>query len=1009
MKRINGKMNATYLKFRGGAALVAVISVLGLGSPLITSADIDPKTISDANWTTMGAQLNGPVYALGPFGNALNIGGAFTSSVGEPAENITHWTGSYWTAGAGLNGPVHTIISQGGVLHAGGDFTTAGAVLAEGVAKWNGTEWAALGSGLAGDSPVKVNAMALYNGTLYVGGEFATADGNAANNIAQWDGDDWFTLGDGLNGTVHALVVSGDDLYVGGAFTDAGGSPASNIAKWDGTSWSALGLGLNGTVRTLAVTASGVYAGGAFTEAGGSPANNIARWDGAAWFTLGDGLDDAVYALTAVDRDLYAGGEFTEAGGNGANHVAVWDEVTWFPLGSGLNGPAHALATSGSTLYVGGNFTEAGGEVAAHLAVVRPVNYAPVVDEGIDDQNGVYGTAFSYTIPENAFSDPDGDPLSYGAVGMPEGITFDGDMFSGTPAEAGTFTITVEASDPDGESADTTFNLVIAQASLTVTADNASRVYGEGNPEFTGTITANSDNITASFSTTADSSSPVGEYAIVPELNDPDGKLDNYNVTVENGVLTVTPAPLEVVVNDASRRYAAANPAFTGTMTGVRNGDDITVSYSTEATESSKAGTYAINAVLTDPDGKLDNYTVDKVEGTFTITRVPLTLNVHDASRAYGEENPEFTGSLQPLRNDDNITATYNTTATETSPVGTYVITWSLKDPDKRLVSYDLDSVQGTLTVTPAPLTVRADDTGRTYGEANPEFTGSISGMKNDDEFTASYSTEATEASQVGSYDIVPAAVDGPLNNYTVIQLEGILEVTPAPLVVTADDKSKVVGESNPPLTATVSGFVLGEDASVLNGELALVTTAEESSLAGSYPISASGLTAVNYEIQYIEGALTILSGDAPEFDDWQKAHFSEADLDEEDISGPEATPAGDGVANLLKFAFNMNPFLADISTLTPGGNETAGLPLVTVMEDNGSEPVLVIEFLRRKNSGLVYTPQVSTNLSDWEPVTADPTVIDIDSDWERVIVEAPLDPAAKQAFGAVSVSAPSL
>src|SRR5207244_3697617 len=66
-----------------------------------------------------------------------------------------------------------------------------------------------------------------------------------------------------------------------------------------------------------------------------------------------------------------------------------------------------------------------------------------------------------------------------------------------------------------------------------VTAADANRLYGDPNPAFTGTITGikNADNITATYASAATAASPVGTYAIVPTLVDPDHKLGNYVVT----------------------------------------------------------------------------------------------------------------------------------------------------------------------------------------------------------------------------------------------------------------------------------------------------------------------------------------------------------------------------------------------------------------------------------------------------------------------------------------------
>lgn len=159
-------------------------------------------------------------------------------------------------------------------------------------------------------------------------------------------------------------------------------------------------------------------------------------------------------------------------------------------------------------------------------------------------------------------------------------------------------------------------------APLVVTAINAGRFYGDPNPAFTGTITGlnSGDNITVVYTTVANSSSPVGDYTIVPTLVDPDNKLSNYNVTINNGTLTVTPAPLSIVADDVTRAAGQPNPTFTGTITGLKNGDDITATHDSPATVGSEAGTYPIVPTLKDASGNIGNYVVSISNGKLTIT-----------------------------------------------------------------------------------------------------------------------------------------------------------------------------------------------------------------------------------------------------------------------------------------------------------------------------------------------------------------------------------------------------
>jgi hypothetical protein len=159
-------------------------------------------------------------------------------------------------------------------------------------------------------------------------------------------------------------------------------------------------------------------------------------------------------------------------------------------------------------------------------------------------------------------------------------------------------------------------------ATLVVTAINSGRFYGDPNPAFIGTIAGlkAGDNITAVYTCVAAPTSPVGDYNIVPTLVDPDNKLGNYTVIINTGTLTVTPAPLSIVADDITRAAGQPNPAFTGTISGVKNGEDITATQDSAATDGSPAGAYPIVPTLKDASGKLDNYVVSISNGTLTVT-----------------------------------------------------------------------------------------------------------------------------------------------------------------------------------------------------------------------------------------------------------------------------------------------------------------------------------------------------------------------------------------------------
>jgi hypothetical protein len=115
-------------------------------------------------------------------------------------------------------------------------------------------------------------------------------------------------------------------------------------------------------------------------------------------------------------------------------------------------------------------------------------------------------------------------------------------------------------------------------------------------------------------------------------------------------------------------------------------------------------GGYAIVPSLADPNGRLGNYAVDITNAMLTVQPAALTVTAHDASRPYGSSNPPLSGTIIGIQNSDDITATYATTATISSPPGTYPIVPSLVDPNHKLPNYTVTSTNGILTVTPRPV-----------------------------------------------------------------------------------------------------------------------------------------------------------------------------------------------------------------------------------------------------------------------------------------------------------------
>ncbi|MEA5421550.1 MBG domain-containing protein, partial [Spirulina sp. CCNP1310] len=467
--------------------------------------------------------------------------------------------------------------------------------------------------------------------------------------------------------------------------------------------------------------------------------------------------------------------------------------------------------------------------------------------------------------------DPIPDPSTYVA-------TFTGLVADDTSADyAGSLVFTNEASDgapfgnyaiiPSGV-ADPNYTitfvngqLTIGGQVLTITADNFTRLYGEANPLFTASFAGflpgdNASVLTSpvTFSTAAVPDSPVGTYAIIPG----GATAADYNISFVNGTLTVDPASLTIQAKNASRLYGAANPAFSATFTGLVAGDTAAdiggITYSTNAVvNSAVGGSYFIR-----PAGATNaNYTISFADGALTINPAPLTVTAQNATRLYGAADPVFAADFAGfVAGDTAATAApglaFATNAVVNSPVGTgYAVTPSGITNANYAVTY----VPGAFSITPAPLTITADNAQRSYGDPNPAFSATFAGLVAGDTAAAfpglTFGTAPLNAA-VGAY---PLNVTGTANaNYTTTFVPGELTVTARPVVITAEDVNVVYGETFAQPGFAITGLASFDTASVLGS----IEVFGAGTNAGTYPINITGGANPNYAVSREPGTLTI-------------------------------------------------------------------------------------------------------------------------------------------------------
>ncbi len=350
----------------------------------------------------------------------------------------------------------------------------------------------------------------------------------------------------------------------------------------------------------------------------------------------------------------------------------------------------------------------------------------------------------------------------------------------------------------------------ITSAPLTITANNNTKVYGTtftpAGTAFTTIGLQNSETV-GSVTELSPAGSPTtaaapGPYAITPSAAT-GGTFapGNYTINYVNGALTVTPAPLTVTANNNTKVYGQTfTPVGTAfTTSALQNGETVG-----SVTETSPAGTpttaaapgpYAITpSAATGGTFAPGNYTISYVNGALTVTPAPLNVTANNNTKVYGQTfTPAGTAfTTSALQNGETVGS-----VTETSPAGTpttaaapgpYAITPSAATggtfaPGNYTISY----VNGALTVTPAPLTVTANDSTKTFGQipaltgftttplANGETIGSVT--------ETSPGSVATASVAGGPYAITPSGATGGTftpSNYTIAYNDGILTVAPA-------------------------------------------------------------------------------------------------------------------------------------------------------------------------------------------------------------------------------------
>uniref|UniRef100_A6VSI9 Filamentous haemagglutinin family outer membrane protein n=1 Tax=Marinomonas sp. (strain MWYL1) TaxID=400668 RepID=A6VSI9_MARMS len=818
------------------------------------SKTYDGKAYTGGNGVTYTGLVNGETNAV--------LGG--TLAYGGTAQSATN-AGSYDITASGLTSGNYAITYDKGALTV--NKATLKVAANDASKTYDGKAYTG-GNGVTYTGWVNGETSAVLGGSLAYGGtsQGATNAGSYDITASGLTSDNYAITYDKGALTVNkaALTVAANDAsktYDGKAYT--GGNGVTYTGWVNGETNAVLG----GTLAYGGTAQSATNAGSYDITASGLTSDNYAITYDKGALTVNKA------ALTVAANDAsktYDGKAYT--GGNGVTYTGL------------VNGETNAVL--GGTLAYGGTAQSAtnAGSYDITASGLTSDNYAITYDKGALTVNKAALTVAakdaSKTYDGLAYTGGNGVTYTGWVNGETNAVLGGSLVYGGTSqgaTNAGSYDITASGLTSDNYAI--TYDagqLTVNKAALTVAANDASKTYdgkaytGGNGVTYTGWVNGETNAVLGGslvYGGTSQGATNAGSYDITAS-----GLTSgNYAITYDKGTLTVSKAALTVTANDASKTYDGL--AYTGgngvTYTGLVNGETNAIlggslAYGGTSQGATNAGSYDITASgLTS-----DNYAITYDKGALTVNKAALTVAANDASKTYdgkaytGGNGVTYTGWVNGETNAVlGGTLAYGGTAQSATNAGSYDITASGLTSDNYAITYD----KGALTVNKAALTVAANDASKTYdgkaytGGNGVTYTGLVNGETNAVlGGTLAYGGTAQSATNAGSYDITASGLTS--DNYAITYDKGALTVNKAALTVAAKDASKTydglayTGGNG----VTYTGWVNGETNAVLGGSLVYGGTSQGATNAGSYDITASGLTSDNYAITYDKGALTV-------------------------------------------------------------------------------------------------------------------------------------------------------
>ena len=271
----------------------------------------------------------------------------------------------------------------------------------------------------------------------------------------------------------------------------------------------------------------------------------------------------------------------------------------------------------------------------------------------------------------------------------------------------------------------------------------------------------------------------------------------NYLVTTVDGTLTINPKAVTITAINASKLYDGTALTEGGfSATALEEGDTHTFTVAmTEGSTITNAGTQSNViatvdgvAVTTGTATEVGNYSVTTADGTLTITGKEITISgITAENKVYNGTTDAvlvytgvtFTGKLDG--DDLTVTATGTFDDKNVGTGKTVTITgFTFGGTDAANYTYNGGDLTATADITPASVTVTAENKTKGYGDDDPELTWTVDGLKGTDtKDVLTVSMSRTEGEDVGTTITITPSGHTEQGNYTVSYVTGMLTITP--------------------------------------------------------------------------------------------------------------------------------------------------------------------------------------------------------------------------------------